>query len=295
MVSLHFGLNVSTAVELGYDPVVEAQLAEALGFDFVSANDHMHAAGARYECWTLLAWIAAKTSRLRVASRVLGLPYRPPTVTAKMAETLARLSAGRLILGLGAGSGEEEFTALGLEVAPLAARLTGLEEAIQIVRGIWAAEPFSFSGSVYSVYDADVEPKPNGPIPIWLGTHGPRGLEMTGRLADGWIPSAGSLPPDRVLEASAAISRAATAAGREPSSIIRVYNVEVSLDEEQRGDPEIIGGDETAIRDRLAELLGLGFDGFNLIVAGRDRRGQIERIASEVMPALRAAAAGRTR
>jgi len=286
MAQVQFGLNISTTVEDGFDPVDEARLAEAMGFDFVSANDHMHAAGARYECWTLLAWLAANTSRVRVASRVLGVPYRAPAVTAKMAETLARLSRGRLILGLGAGSGDGEFTALGLGTKPLGTRLAGLEEAVRITRGLWSPGPFSFSGSMYGVDKADVQPKPEQSIPIWLGTHGPRGLEVTGRLADGWIPSAGSLSPDRVPEASAAISDAAIAAGRDPTSITRIYNVEVSLDEEQRSHPGIISGDEEGLRKGLAELLDLGFNGFNLIVVGRDRRGQIKRIASEVIPDL---------
>jgi alkanesulfonate monooxygenase SsuD/methylene tetrahydromethanopterin reductase-like flavin-dependent oxidoreductase (luciferase family) len=158
------------------------------------------------------------------------------------------------------------------------------------MRGIWSAEPFSFRGSVYSVHEADVEPKPEQPIPIWLGTHGRRGLEMTGRLADGWIPSAGSLPPDRVPEALATITRAAVAADRDLASLTRIYNVEVSLDETHRGGPGIISGDPTAVGEAFSEVLRLGFNGLNLIVRGRDRRGQIERIATEIIPNVQSAA-----
>lgn len=101
--SVQFGLGISASSANGSDPVGDALKAEAVGFDFVSANDHFHATGPRHELWTLMAWIAASTSRIKVASRVLGVPFRNPAVVAKMAETFDRLSDGRLILGLGAG------------------------------------------------------------------------------------------------------------------------------------------------------------------------------------------------
>jgi hypothetical protein len=102
MPGMLFGLNVSTEARAGTDPVAAASKAEELGFDFVSASDHLHGGRPTYEPWTMLSWIAAATSRIRVATRVLAVPYRPPAVLAKMAETLDRLSGGRLILGLAA-------------------------------------------------------------------------------------------------------------------------------------------------------------------------------------------------
>src|SRR5881397_3549821 len=116
MTALLFGLNVSKSVGPGSDPVADARKAEDLGFDFVSASDHLHGETPSFETWTVLSWIAARTSRIRVATRVLGVPYRHPPVVAKMAESFDRLSGGRLILGLGAGSSDEEFQSLGLEV-----------------------------------------------------------------------------------------------------------------------------------------------------------------------------------
>src|SRR5437867_5920593 len=116
MTELLFGLNVSTSAVPEADPVAQARRAEELGFDFVSANDHPSGTTPTFELWTMLAWIAAATSRIRVASRVLGVPYRPPAMVAKMAETLDRLSGGRLILGMGGGSGDEELRAFGLGV-----------------------------------------------------------------------------------------------------------------------------------------------------------------------------------
>jgi alkanesulfonate monooxygenase SsuD/methylene tetrahydromethanopterin reductase-like flavin-dependent oxidoreductase (luciferase family) len=92
----------------GADPVAEAVRAEALGFDFVSSSDHPGGAAPNYETWTMLCFIAAATSRIRIATRVLGLPYRAPAMVAKMAESLDRLSGGQLILGLGGGSGDDD-------------------------------------------------------------------------------------------------------------------------------------------------------------------------------------------
>src|SRR5438105_4714442 len=111
-----FGLNVSTSAESGADPVRDALLAERLGFDYVSASDHPCGSRPSYETWTMLSWIAARTSRIKIATRVLGVPYRPPAMVAKMAETLHRLSGNRLILGLGGGYSDAEFRAFGLPV-----------------------------------------------------------------------------------------------------------------------------------------------------------------------------------
>jgi alkanesulfonate monooxygenase SsuD/methylene tetrahydromethanopterin reductase-like flavin-dependent oxidoreductase (luciferase family) len=100
MRGIMIGLSVSTAAAPGADPVAAARRAEVLGFDFVSASDHLHGRPPTYEPWTMLSWIAAATSRIRVATRVLGVPYRPPAVLATMARTFDRLAGGRLILGL---------------------------------------------------------------------------------------------------------------------------------------------------------------------------------------------------
>src|SRR5437867_999105 len=112
--NVRFGVDVSTSTL--QDPIAAARAAEALGFDFVSANDHPCGSRQNYETWTLLAWMAARTDRIHIASRVLGVPYRPPPMVAKMAATLDGLSNGRLILGLGGGASDDEFRAFGLHV-----------------------------------------------------------------------------------------------------------------------------------------------------------------------------------
>jgi alkanesulfonate monooxygenase SsuD/methylene tetrahydromethanopterin reductase-like flavin-dependent oxidoreductase (luciferase family) len=197
MPGMLFGLNVSTQTQAGTDPVAAASKAEQLGFDFVSASDHLHGGRPTYEPWTLLSWIAAATSRIRVATRVLAVPYRPPPVLAKMAETLDRLSGGRLILGLGGGAVDEEFRAFGLGVRSPRDKVDGLAEAIHILRGVWSQPTFTLEGRLYRTDGAELEPKPDHPIPIWLGTYGRRALALTGQLPRDGSPRSAMRHPSR--------------------------------------------------------------------------------------------------
>ncbi len=267
MRGIMIGLSVSTAATPGADPVAAARRAEDLGFDFVSASDHLHGGRPTYETWTMLSWIAAATSRIRVATRVLGVPYRPPAVLAKMAETFDRLSGGRLILGLGGGAMDEEFRAFGLPVRSPRDKVDGLEEAIRIARGMWSRPGFTFEGRLYRTDGADLEPKPDRRIPIWLGTYGNRALALTGRLADGWIPSLGYAPPERV----GAMRERVLAAAREAGTAV-------------------VAGSSDAVAERLLGFRELGFDALSLIPVGPGEQEQAERLAREVLPALRAAA-----
>ncbi|HEX9411207.1 MAG TPA: LLM class flavin-dependent oxidoreductase [Actinomycetota bacterium] len=290
MTGLQFGLNVSPSVASGADPVADARLAEYMGFDFVSMNDHLHGPDARFEAWTALSWIAARTSRIRVATRVLGAPYRHPAVVAKMAETFDRLSSGRLILGLGAGASDEEFRALGLEARPPRDKIAGLEEAIRIIRGLWSERSFTFEGRLYRTERAEVEPKPDHPVPIWLGTFGDRALALTGRLADGWIPSLDMAPPERIPAMRNRIVEGARAAGREPEEITCAYNLQIRLGERIDAEPFVVSGPPDAVVERLLGFVALGFSAFNFIPFGADLPEQIERLAHEVIPAMRTGA-----
>src|ERR1700760_3965632 len=191
---LIFGVGVSASAAAGADPVGLAQEAERLGYDFVSASDHPCGRDPSYEAATMLTWIAARTSRIQVASRVLAVPFRRPAMVAKLAASLDLLSGGRFILGLGAGYVDEEIAALGGPALSPAEKIDGLAEAIQIIRGAWTQSGYTRPGRQHSVLDLEMEPRPAQPIPIWLGTFGPRALAVTGRLADGWIPSLGYMP-----------------------------------------------------------------------------------------------------
>lgn len=286
--ALLFGLSLRTSAEPGSDPVADGRRAEELGFDFVSASDHPCGASPTYETWTMLSWVAAATSRIRVATRVLGVPYRPPAMVAKMAETFDRLSGGRFILGLGGGYSDEEFRAFGLRVPTPAEKVTGLEEAIRITRGLWSEPAFSFGGGQYSTQAADLSPKPEHAIPIWLGTFGPRALALTGRLADGWIPSFGVAPPEAVPAMRERIAAGAREAGRDPAEITCAYHVEVRLDERPDPRPSVVTGPAEVVAERLAGFTALGFTALSLVPSGPDLPEQTERLATEVLPAVRA-------
>ena len=304
MNSLLVGVGISDRAAPGDDPVADAVTAEALGYDFVSAFDHpvadaataealgygiMPSAGhpvrtyPTYETQTLLTWIAARTTRIGIVPRVLGVPFRRPALVAKAAESLQRLSRGRLILGLGAGYRDQEIRAAGGPGLAPGAKEDGLEDAIAITRAAWTQPTVRYHGRVYSVDDLDLEPKPVQPIPIWLGALGPRGLALTGRLADGWIPFLRFAGPDRIPELLDRIRGASVAAGRPADAVRAVYSVPVRIDPRARTTAGVIAGSATDIIEQLHSLTELGFTGFDLMPS----RDQIRAVAEDVVPALR--------
>ena len=290
MTDLLFGLGVSATAAHGSDPVADAVVAERLGFDFISAADHPCGDQPSFETWTMLSWIAARTSRIRIATRVLGVPYRNPAMTAKMAETFDRLSGGRLILGLGGGHSDDEFRAFGLRAHSPGEKVQGLDEAIGIARGLWTQPQFSFDGRIHRTDRAPMEPKPAHRIPIWLGTFGPRALAVTGRLADGWIPSLGYAPADRLPAMRETVLAAAERAGRDPAAIRCALNARARIAERESPDMDTIEGPVGAVAERIDGFVQRGFTAFNLLVSEEERDEQAERLAAEVIPAVRAAA-----
>ncbi|GAA0898328.1 LLM class F420-dependent oxidoreductase [Virgisporangium ochraceum] len=270
MSPISFGLDLPASLT-PEGPVALARAAEDLGFDFVSASDHPAGTDPSYETWTMLAFVAAGTGRIGIATRVLGVPYRPPAMVAKMAETLDRLSGGRLVLGLGGGASDDEFRQLGLHVPTPREKVVGLEEAVAVIRGLWSQKDFTYTGTLFRTENATVEPKPERRIPIWFGTFGPRALELTGRVADGWIPSLGYAPAEELPRMRRRVLDAAERAGRDPSTITTALNLD--LDDGL---------------DRLEDLIAQGFTTLNFKVApGPDRAERIERLATEVLPPLR--------
>ncbi|MFI6392754.1 LLM class flavin-dependent oxidoreductase [Nonomuraea sp. NPDC050547] len=282
-----FGLNISTSAAPGADPVAEARRAEELGFDYVSSADHPCTTYDSFETWTMLSWIAAATTRIKVATRVLGVPYRNVAMVAKMAETFDRLSGGRLILGLGGGYSDEEFRAYGMRVPTAREKVDGLAEAVQIIRGLWSEPSFTFEGRYHRTEAARLEPKPARRIPIWLGTFGPRALAVTGRLADGWIPSYGFAGPEEVTAMRARLLAAAHEAGRAPEEITCAYNLAVRVEDRPTAEPGTLAGSPAYLIDALRGFQRIGFTSFTLMPSGDDRDEQVERLAREVVPALR--------
>jgi alkanesulfonate monooxygenase SsuD/methylene tetrahydromethanopterin reductase-like flavin-dependent oxidoreductase (luciferase family) len=281
---IRVGVGIPASADPGANPVALAVLAERLGYDFVSTSDHPEGTAPTFETWTMLTWIAASTTRIGIATRVLGVPYRSPAMVAKMAETLSRLSRGRLVLGLGGGYSDEEFRAFGLPVPSAADKVTGLGEAVEIMRGLWREPAFTLSGRIHHTAAADLTPKPAHPIPIWLGTFGPKALALTGRLADGWIPSLGFADESRLAAMRARVRDAAQDAGRDPADITCALNVEVALGS-TTGDDSMLSGSPEQVLDRLRGLADLGFTTFNVMSSG-DQAAQLTHFAESVLPHL---------
>lgn len=285
MKKLLFGVNVGTSTARGHDPVRLAQLAEGAGFDFVSASDHPYGPAPSFEAATLLTWILARTERVSVLSRVFGLPLRNEAMLAKSAESMQRLSGGRLILGHGSGGSEDEFRRIGIPTATPGERLAGLEEGVTLMRRLWDGGPVTFDGSHHRLAGAELRPTPERPIPVWLGTFGPRALELTGRLADGWIPSLGYRPTTEMPQMMRAVRDGALAAGRDPDGLTYALNTELEIGGEV--DEARVAGSTDQILDQLNGFVRTGFTAFNFIL-GRAPAEEMRRVAAEVVGPLRA-------
>ncbi|HET9877989.1 MAG TPA: LLM class flavin-dependent oxidoreductase [Candidatus Limnocylindria bacterium] len=153
---------------------------------FVSLDD----GGPCHEGWTVASALAARTRRLQLGHLVMSNTYRHPAVLAKMAATLDHVAGGRFVLGLGAGWHEEEHAMYGIPLPPIGERITMLDAAMRVIRGLWnAPSGATVDAPPYRLTDATCDPPPRTPggPPIWLGTQGlKRGLRIVAELADGW-------------------------------------------------------------------------------------------------------------
>src|SRR5438094_1415226 len=205
-------------------PLQQALVADELGFDVIGVQDHPYQRRF-FDTWTLLTAIAMRTERLTVFPDVANLPLRPPAMLAKAAASLDLLSGGRVELGLGAGGFWKGIEAYDGPVRTPGESVSALEEALQVMRLLWSGQHgIRFEGKFYKLAGAHSGPLPAHAIGIWLGAYRPRMLSLTGRLADGWMPSLGYFKPADLLEGNRRIDEAAMTAGRDPRSIRRLLN-----------------------------------------------------------------------
>ena len=287
--NLKVGVNIHTTLQQGVDPVTEALHAEQFGFDVVTFHgDALHGSSPSFELWTLLGWVAARTSSIRVAPVVLALPHRHPAVLAKMAETLDRLAGGRLILVLGAGGpmNEPAYQALGLASRSPREKVQALEEAVDLLRGLWSTSGFSYAGQHFRTEGAIIEPKPGRPVPIWLGVFGDRMLDLVGRKADGWLPTYQFLEPELAYRKLEQIRRVAEQAGRNPDGITFGYNIPVLVEEGAVTNRWRIAGSERSVARQLIAIVRHGFSFLNVWPIG-EAAVQRERLAGDVLPLVR--------
>lgn len=166
-----------------------ARAAESAGFDSIWLGDHMLYRGdgrperGPWDAWTMLAALAASTERVRLGPLVAATAFHAPGLTARMAAAIAEISAGRFVLGLGTGWNDTEFRAFGFDTKLKVARF---EEAFAIIRRLLDGERVTASGRFYEVEDAVLLPPPQHPVPLMIGTTGPRVLAAAGPHVDWW-------------------------------------------------------------------------------------------------------------
>jgi FAD/FMN-containing dehydrogenase len=285
---LAFGTFITPQNQRPDDVVALARLTETAGLDLATFQDHPYQPGF-LDTWTLLSWVAAQTGKLRVAPNVLNLPLRQPAVLARAAASLDLLSGGRVELGLGAGAFWDGIEAMGSRRLTPGQAVDALSEAIDVIRGIWDPSErggLRVDGDYYNVRGAKRGPEPAHDIHIWLGAYKPRMLRLTGRKADGWLPSLSYIPPNKLGPANQTIDEAATAAGRDPREVRRLLNIQGAFSPSGQG--FLQGPPEQWVE----ELLGLvSKHGFSTFILGGDDPRTIETFGQEVAPALREAVA----
>jgi alkanesulfonate monooxygenase SsuD/methylene tetrahydromethanopterin reductase-like flavin-dependent oxidoreductase (luciferase family) len=283
---LHFGGNVDPTASEPDWPLRLTRVLEQAGLEYVGLQDHPYNPGF-LDTWTVLATLAAATTRVRLFPNVANLPLRPPLMLAKAAATLDVLSCGRLELGLGAGAIRAGVEAMGGPGRERGEAIDALEEAVQLIKAFWHGEQtVHFAGTHYLAQGAQPGPRPAHAIGLWLGSYGPRALALTGRLADGWIPSSSYAPPAQLPRMQQRITDAALAAGRHPTEIRRLYNV-MGLISEGPLREQLVGPPAYWIDELTRLALEVGMDTF-IYWPADDRLNQLQRFAAEVAPAVRA-------
>ena len=193
---LEFGVFVTPDAGRLPDVLALGQLADVTGLDLFTVQDHPYQ--ERFvDAWTLLTLIGAQTSNVRLSPNVANLPLRPPVVLAKAAATLDLATGGRVELGLGAGAFWDAIVAAGGPRRAPGEAVEALAEAIELMKQFWQGGPMRYEGTHYSAPGLHAGPVPAHDIPIMLGAVKPRMLRLTGRLADGWLPSASWATPTR--------------------------------------------------------------------------------------------------
>jgi alkanesulfonate monooxygenase SsuD/methylene tetrahydromethanopterin reductase-like flavin-dependent oxidoreductase (luciferase family) len=279
---LRFGAFLTPSSAHPQDVVELAATCEAAGLDLVTFQDHPYQP-AFLDTWTLLSYIAARTSTVTLAPNVANLPLRPPSMLARSAASLDLLSGGRVELGLGAGAFWDAIEALGGQRRSPAEAVRALEEAIRVIRTAWGREQDRFVGEFYRSKGAKTGPVPAHDIGIWVGAYKPRMLELTGSLADGWLPSLGRMSAGQIADANARIDDAAVAANRDPGAIVRLANV----------GGRMTPGAPSEWVERLTDL-ALG-EGFSCFVLATDDSADLSVLGQEIAPAVREAVAGARR
>jgi F420-dependent oxidoreductase-like protein len=235
-----------------FDRVAElAMAAESCGFSLVTVMDHFYQiqgvgpeTDPMLEAWTTLGGLAARTTRIRLATLVTGVTYRNPAMLAKMVTTLDVISGGRAVLGLGAAWNEDEHRGYGIEFPPIRERMDRLEEALEIARLMFTEDRPSFRGRHYQIDRALNVPRPiqpGGPKILIGGGGEQRTLKIAAKYGDmtHWFP----LGMDALKHKNDVLEQHCEAIGRDPSTIERTM-----------ASPVLVATDEAAGKAILERL-----------------------------------------
>jgi F420-dependent oxidoreductase-like protein len=281
---------------------------EELGYDWLSVFDHFMPIvgdpdGPCFEGPTMLAAMAAHTTRVRVAILVTGVTYRHPAVAANVAATIDHISGGRAEFGIGAAWLEKEHRQYGIPFPRLGVRMDMLDEACRVLRGLWTEERFSFEGEHYRLEEAQLDPKPLQPrLPLMIGGDGERRtLRIVAEHADVWNTGLNEIETFR--HKLGVLAGHCRDVGRDPAEIRTSLTFRAVLAE-----------DEAELRDRRREaalpleasrflfltpeqcvermrpFVELGAGDFLLAAYAPYDWRTLELVAREVAPALRASA-----
>ena len=249
------------------DMLEMTRLAADVGFDIAWFADHLafelppdtDVRGV-WDCWTMMAGIAAATEGIAIGPLVACTGFRNPGVIAKMAEAIDEISDGRFVLGLGAGWHEPEYEMFGF---PFDHRVGRFEEAIAIIAPMLRDGRADLDGRFSSARKAVNQPRgprPDG-APILVGTTGPRMLRLTARYADAWN-TVWHKDPAAVPPLMAAVDEACRDVGRDPATLVRTAGGNIAMPGYlgRRGDP--IEGEPEAMAETLARFRDLGLAHF---------------------------------
>jgi alkanesulfonate monooxygenase SsuD/methylene tetrahydromethanopterin reductase-like flavin-dependent oxidoreductase (luciferase family) len=266
----------------------QVRYAEAAGLDTVWFADHLlgldpdDVTGSPWEAWSVLCALAEATTTIRLGTLVLCTAFRPPSVLARMADTLQEVSDGRLVLGLGAGWHRPEFRAFGV---PFDYRAGRFADSLRIICGMLRYGHDTYAGPFHSIHEAPVRERPGRPVPrILVAGRRPRMLRLTAELADAWNLAWYGRPEQDFLDTNAELSRICESIGRDPSTLARSVGVRIAYPGKD-AIPDLrrtpLPGDAPAIADALAAWQAEGMSEVICWVDGTDRAG-IDLVAEAV-------------
>jgi alkanesulfonate monooxygenase SsuD/methylene tetrahydromethanopterin reductase-like flavin-dependent oxidoreductase (luciferase family) len=284
-----FGLSVVPYAD-SYAQIVEQVLAaEETGLDLVGIQDHPYQ--RRFlDTFLLIADLLARTRRLTFLPDVANLQLRHPAMLAKAVVTLDRMSGGRFELGLGAGGFPQAVAGMGGPSRSSKAAADALEEALPIIRAALDVtdekQVVRGPGPHYPIPGYPPGPPAAHRVEIWIGAYRPRALRLIAQHADGWVPSMGYLPQEEFRVASTYLERAAIAAGRDPRSIRRIYNVSGTITDGARGEGPLDGPVDRWVETLASWHTDLGVDGF-IFWPSDTGADTVERFAPDIAAAVR--------